>query len=84
MFYESLISQGILPELDQDDDINHDNIIDLPHVAKKRRVSSETALKSREWVASGLFSDGAEVWSCSEHVVLKFDPFVARKTSLVT
>lgn len=46
-----------------------------------RRSSADerpiSAITEREWLATGMFSDGAEVWSCEEHVVLRYDPFLS-------
>eukprot|EP01054_Gregarina_sp_Poly1_P007075 Gregarina_sp_Poly_1__7074@NODE_3867_length_849_cov_58_186701_g1527_i2_p1_GENE_NODE_3867_length_849_cov_58_186701_g1527_i2NODE_3867_length_849_cov_58_186701_g1527_i2_p1_ORF_typecomplete_len163_score24_16CHORD/PF04968_12/5e03CHORD/PF04968_12/0_0026_NODE_3867_length_849_cov_58_186701_g1527_i236524 len=58
-----------------------------PYNSANPGTAASNEISSREWIATGHFSDGAEVWSCCEHIILRFDPFVSstlqRKTAML-
>lgn len=64
----------------------HQNTASLDNPTQIMR-SNNDSIHRREWLASGPYSDGAEIWSSTESVTLKFDPFLSstlmRKTGLL-
>lgn len=46
-----------------------------PNPKSVRRRMEE--FREREWSCTGAYSDGAEVWSSAEHIVLRYDPYLS-------